>query len=223
MARVTRFDLRAEDHFQRLFVLFDLLDDEGVTGKVGEVLCLLNDSLPAGDRFDLLGASSEQVYSIATKADLDGEEFERLILLVIEGGGISQAQGDHILRKLNQPLLFPDEDVSSPEAFDPYGLTPKSVLLLRAVREAGGDETYVTQKAFYPAFERLNPSAAPQGVASLLWRMSERGLLAYNRFAMNSLGIYLFDFNARLTPRFVRFLEGEGVEIEDLEKRDEKH
>ncbi len=48
MARVTRFDLQAEDHFERLFLLFDLLEDKGVTGKVGEVLHFLDDSLPAG-------------------------------------------------------------------------------------------------------------------------------------------------------------------------------
>ncbi len=68
----------------------------------------------------------------------------------------------------------------------------------------------------------LDDPRRPQGIASLLWTLSERGLLTYK--ALPSVPWdYLCDLNARLTQRFVRFVEEEGVEVADVENKDEKH
>ncbi len=223
MGKTLRFRMQDEDHFARLFDLFDLLDEKEVTGKVRDVFLLLGDSLPSGGLFDAVGGTSEQVRLVGRRAWMTDEEIELFVEVIVESKGVSETQLNHVIHALERPVLMLEPDVEYPDAFEPRGLSPKMVLLLIAIRRTIREDRYFTRGEVFPAYLDLDPSGSyAHGFPTLLRRLAERGILTYNRFAANCIGAYLVDFNIRLTARFVRFLEEGDVKLEDLGRVEKK-
>ncbi len=211
--------MQDEDHFERIFDILDLIEEKEVRGKVREVVMLLRDSMPSGDDFDSVGGTSEQVSLIRRRAWMKEHEAEAFVALIVESKGLSETQLNRVIKVLERPVMMLEPDVGELDEFRPYGISPKMVLMLKAITRAVPEHRYFTRKEVFGAYLDLDPSASyTHGFPTTLRNLGKRGILTYNRYALNCVGEHLLDFNARLTTKFLNFMEESGVELEDLEK-----
>jgi hypothetical protein len=75
---------------------------QGMDGRVGDVLGLLEDSKPKGDHQDSMGSSKRQFSYICHLAEFSLEEERQFVSAIKEGGGLSMAQCHYLITKLKE-------------------------------------------------------------------------------------------------------------------------